>query len=206
MALSHRRAAAAIRRETACTSGRKAVAMTDGRPDAGSRTAMCRGEGPLDVEAALLPGRSRRLGRRLAPLFLASARGRGIEAHAVPAGAIQDAWVRPFRLSSAGATTRWSSPGSRRSSTSTGAEAKRVRRHPARHRAARAAAISCSVTLCGVAGPGRGGLRDDREAGGGVPGPPGPRLIAPLGRNAAPCARGISRRGFDRDDEGESYV
>ena len=83
----------------------EAVAMTDGRPDAGVPDAdaqerllrLCR-EGPLDVRRLYFLADPAAWDAGSLRSFLASARGRGIEVYAVPAGAIQDAWVRPFRL------------------------------------------------------------------------------------------------------------
>ncbi len=83
----------------------EAVRMTDGRPDAGVSDTeaqerllrLCR-TGPLDVtrlyflaDPAAWDGASLRA-------FLAAARARGIDVYAVPSGALQDTWVRPFRL------------------------------------------------------------------------------------------------------------
>ena len=79
--------------------------MTDGRPDAGVSDAeaqerllrLCR-TGPLDVRRLYFLADPAAWDAASLRSFLRAARGRGVEVYAVPSGALQDVWVRPFRL------------------------------------------------------------------------------------------------------------
>ncbi len=83
----------------------EAVGMTNGRPDGGVSDAtaqervlrVCR-DGPLDVRRLYFLADPSAWNESSLRSFLAEARARGIDVYAVPVGAIQDAWIRPFRL------------------------------------------------------------------------------------------------------------
>lgn len=84
----------------------EAVLMTNGRLDGGiadseaqERLLRLCSEGPLEVRRLYFFADPSAWDRDSLRSFLAAARARGIDVYAVPSGALQDDWVRPFRLS-----------------------------------------------------------------------------------------------------------
>ena len=83
----------------------EAVGMTNGRLDEGVSDAeaqdrllrLCQ-SGPLDIRRLYFLADPASWSEPSLRSFLADARARGIDVYAVPVGAIQDAWIRPFRF------------------------------------------------------------------------------------------------------------